>query len=864
MKLNRAGLIALTMACVSCKAEQVNKTPSVADLNTEAVQQELPQDNEPQALANPQPVPELPIEAVQQAVPQDIGPKILVSYQPTGTIYANFAVINAHGDILIPSEDPRMMALAQGKPPEEAFALDNQRAFCRDEDILGTTLCRGMQMHVKESDQKTLFALTDAISLEDGRTFFAVCSKLHCGIITTEGVWVAPQNEPLYSTWQIRFLSTAHTQPMAVMTRVGYYQDRDKNIQIGLMDLDGKWLIDPAQEGSFLLYESQAFIEQDEPFALYRRPSIPLNEPFGFSSTSCEFISLRTGQKLNQVDLEACHDLQDSESGTKLFPVKPTDSGGLWGYMNLAGEMVIAAQFEDAGVFNNERAAIKRNGLYGYIDIQGQEIIKPQFLWAGFRDGDMLVKYSLEQARVLCNGAWGTFKLSADVRSACKDKFKKWAQAQRICFDKESCEFQECYPNDGDTTTEMAMAEAGFAPSLCEECSDTTQFCEWFNDDDEEPPRSGRTLHFGWALIDAQDQLRVRPNFEGEINDEVRSGFVNGLARIRKNNLYGYIDESGTEVIPPQFKSAEEFTRGTTLSRNERIKIELAPDHIQKLCNRSDQVPQSNNPKVIASCTNLKKSKPTAFESCMTNANQCHLGPLAALIDNQGKFISRFDYTDIREFHENRAIVKRYDRHGYIDENGNEVIEPIWERPSPFTHGAARVYHISNVRWHANYFDLNGKHLAKEYCLTEMFSPPLITGVTSCYQTVQGYVDANLNLIRSSASNTADNAHRWVADTQIGGYGLVDANGQWLVSYRITNEPMPTQSGFTAFSIPKHIGLDNDLGWINAAGQIIWPPHWNTPCTDTRGIVVWPEGACMDKQLKITQTHFYATHLLVN
>ena len=38
--------------------------------------------------------------------------------------------------------------------------------------------------------------------------------------------------------------------------------------------------------------------------------------------------------------------------------------------------------------------------------------------------------------------------------------------------------------------------------------------------------------------------------------------FFDGRALVRKGNLYGYIDEKGTYVIPPKYVSATPFSEG--------------------------------------------------------------------------------------------------------------------------------------------------------------------------------------------------------------------------------------------------------------------------------------------------------------
>lgn len=60
----------------------------------------------------------------------------------------------------------------------------------------------------------------------------------------------------------------------------------------------------------------------------------------------------------------------------------------LWGFIDTGGNLVIKAEFEDAGAFTEGLAAARKGGKWGYIDKTGNWIIEPQFksAWA-FHEG---------------------------------------------------------------------------------------------------------------------------------------------------------------------------------------------------------------------------------------------------------------------------------------------------------------------------------------------------------------------------------------------------------------------------------------------------------------------------------------------
>lgn len=60
-----------------------------------------------------------------------------------------------------------------------------------------------------------------------------------------------------------------------------------------------------------------------------------------------------------------------------LYPAR--DEGGLWGYIDGQGEWQIAAQFEQARIFDGKAAWVQQNGLWGAVDATGAFIVQPEY-----------------------------------------------------------------------------------------------------------------------------------------------------------------------------------------------------------------------------------------------------------------------------------------------------------------------------------------------------------------------------------------------------------------------------------------------------------------------------------------------------
>lgn len=62
----------------------------------------------------------------------------------------------------------------------------------------------------------------------------------------------------------------------------------------------------------------------------------------------------------------------------------PVEIEGRWGYIDIHGNMVIDLQFEDAGIFSEGLAAVMVGEKWGYIDKNGNMVIEPQYEDAGY------------------------------------------------------------------------------------------------------------------------------------------------------------------------------------------------------------------------------------------------------------------------------------------------------------------------------------------------------------------------------------------------------------------------------------------------------------------------------------------------
>ncbi len=144
--------------------------------------------------------------------------------------------------------------------------------------------------------------------------------------------------------------------------------------------------------------------------------------------------------------------------------------------------------------------------------------------------------------------------------------------------------------------------------------------------------------------------------------------FSEGLAAITVNENSGYIDKTGKNIIPPVYNYAHEFSEGMAA-----VNIDGKWGYIDK--DGNDVLP-------------IKYDNANEFSEGLAIVK---LDDIWILIDKKGEQVNSIDiqWTDSR-FREGLAKVRK-DNEGYIDKSGNQVIPTIYSSAEPFSEGLAVV-----------------------------------------------------------------------------------------------------------------------------------------------------------------------------
>ena len=196
--------------------------------------------------------------------------------------------------------------------------------------------------------------------------------------------------------------------------------------------------------------------------------------------------------------------------------------------------------------------------------------------------------------------------------------------------------------------------------------------------------------------------------------------FHEGLACVKLNYKYGYIDKSGKEVIPCKYDGAQSFSEGLA-----RVYLNGKDGYIDK------------SGKEVIPC---KYDDAQSFSEGLASVN---LNYKYGYIDKSGKEVITCKYKFAYSFREGLALVRLNGKYGYIDKSGKEVIPCKYDRADWFCEGLALV-------------ELNGKY---------------------------GYIDKSGKEVIPCKYNDADDFDEGLACVGLNGkYGYIDKSGKEVIT----------------------------------------------------------------------------------
>ncbi|MCH5302957.1 MAG: WG repeat-containing protein [Prevotella sp.] len=256
-----------------------------------------------------------------------------------------------------------------------------------------------------------------------------------------------------------------------------------------------------------------------------------------------------------------------------------------------------------------------------------------------------------------------------------------------------------------------------------------------------------------YGYIDKNGNIVIRPQFD-EAYD-----FSDGLARIVSNGKHGYINKNGTIVINPQYDKIDDFSEGLAL-----IKQKEKCGYIDKSGNVVIK-PQFDEAYDFSDGLALIKQKKKY-----------------GYIDKSGKIVIKFQFDEAYDFSDGLALIKQNGKHSYIDKNGNIVIRPRFDEVYDFSDGLAKI--VSNGKY--GYINKNGNIVIEpQFDEVDDFSE----GLALIKQNRKyGYIDKSGKIvIRPQYDEAYDFSDGVALIKQKKTQGYIDKNGQIIIQF-ITGE----------------------------------------------------------------------------
>ena len=339
------------------------------------------------------------------------------------------------------------------------------------------------------------------------------------------------------------------------------------------------------------------------------------------------------------------------------------------------------------------------------------------------------------------------------------------------------------------------------------------------------------------------------------------AGYFNeGIAVVKQNDKYGYIDSKGTMVIPAVYEGANNFVNNMALvslngkmgciDRAGKTVIPLIYDYFSDFSEGLAVVRAGDRCSFID--TAGKKVFPVDFDEANGFYNgraRVTFNGKKGIIDKSGAFVVPAKYQFIESFEEGKAGVRLNDKWGFIDEKGNEIVPAIYDYVNSFSNGMAAVK--LNGKWgyvdsagnlavpaiydNSNLFGktagvvwLNSKFGAVDR-MGKIIVPVEYDHVYEyengeCYRVEQsgkaGLCDKNGRLVIPVIYDDLFVNDGMLMMKQDGKWGVIDVTGKVLAQPQYDEGQYP-QEGFAA------VAKSGKWGFVDKAGRVVAPLQYD-------------------------------------
>lgn len=369
-------------------------------------------------------------------------------------------------------------------------------------------------------------------------------------------------------------------------------------------------------------------------------------------------------------------------------------------------------------------------------------------------------------------------------------------------------------PNNGDTRETYTIKENGVEKQVSPE--EYKQFLAKFEAGDKREVITSSAGQFDFAfdpasnvrtITDFMQSLRNGSgNSQGQAEGpllvvdfqyEDSRSFSGGLAAVKKNGQWGFIDRTGKEAVPFQYDYVESFTE------------EFAAVERDRKWGFIDRTGREVVPPRYESVTDFSEGMASV-----------RLDGRWGFIDRTGREVVAPQYDSVYAFHDGLAVIRTDDGVGFIDKSGRIVVSPRYLDAMPFSEGMAAVY---NDGW--GFVDTTGREVvAPQYGnpFSNSVDGTLFSeGLAVVYQNRKaGFIDKTGKLVIPIQFDYAEDFHEGLAafrkDKK---WGFIDQTGKEVIAPQY-DRIRAFQEGFAT------VDKDGKAGFIDKTGQEVVKPQY--------------------------------------
>lgn len=231
----------------------------------------------------------------------------------------------------------------------------------------------------------------------------------------------------------------------------------------------------------------------------------------------------------------------------------PFKKSGLWGYKNPSGEVVVDAKYSAVSRFADGYGVVydSQTGLAGLVEYSGRVVIEPKYSYIDLCNEGMVAVYICgNDKKMWVDGVWSFIDLS---------------NPDSLLFGDNGFDMVGPFVNGVawvNCTETETMRKKRYMPILDRKgkkeigqdylfgISSSFRMSDLYARDDD-----GNYLVYdgAWVLVDKDGNVRTDSDKPYQMVGEFRDG----LAWVKRDGLYGYVNENGEEVIPVEYVSVQ-------------------------------------------------------------------------------------------------------------------------------------------------------------------------------------------------------------------------------------------------------------------------------------------------------------------